>query len=189
MSARERSWPVPVALVALSAIPLTARTLRLSQVAGGPAVIPADHRFASLPIALVVHILGATIHALAGILQFVPKVSPPAPGLAPSGRPGGDRDRAARVDLGGLDDAVLRGVARHRRPAPRAPPGLRVRDDRLPRVRHDPRRIRRHHGHRPGRRPSATSRGTRRPARHRRAPRRSTRSVGSGHRRCWASCC
>lgn len=37
MSTRERSWPVPVALVALSMIPVTAGTLRLIQVAGGPA--------------------------------------------------------------------------------------------------------------------------------------------------------
>lgn len=74
MSARKRSWPVPAALVALSAIPLTAGTLRLIQLAGGPDVIPADHRFAGLPLALVVHILGATIFALAGILQFVPRV-------------------------------------------------------------------------------------------------------------------
>jgi uncharacterized membrane protein len=73
MSTRERSWPVPVALVALSAIPLTAGTLRLIQLAGGPAVIPADHRFASFPIPLVVHILGAATYALAGILQFVPR--------------------------------------------------------------------------------------------------------------------
>jgi hypothetical protein len=49
MSTRERSWPVPVALVALSAIPLMAGTLRLIQLAGGPAVILADHRFASFP--------------------------------------------------------------------------------------------------------------------------------------------
>jgi hypothetical protein len=47
MSTRERSWPV--ALAALSAIPLTAGTLRLTQLAGGPAVIPADHRFAGEP--------------------------------------------------------------------------------------------------------------------------------------------
>jgi uncharacterized membrane protein len=73
MSARERSWPVPVALVALSAIPLTAGTLRLIQLAGGPAVIPADHRFAGFPIALVAHILGATTFALAGMLQLVPR--------------------------------------------------------------------------------------------------------------------
>jgi hypothetical protein len=31
-------WPVPAALVALSAIPLTAGTLRPIQLAGGPAV-------------------------------------------------------------------------------------------------------------------------------------------------------
>ena len=73
MSTRERSWPVPVALVALSAIPLTAGTLRLIQLAGGPAVIPADHRFAGFPIALVVHILGATTYALAAIPQFAPR--------------------------------------------------------------------------------------------------------------------
>lgn len=73
MSTRERSWPVPAALAVLSAIPLTAGTLRLIQLAGGPAVIPADHRFASFPLPLVVHIVGATAYALAGILQFVPR--------------------------------------------------------------------------------------------------------------------
>src|SRR6185437_1739472 len=39
----------------------------------GPAVIPADHRFASFPLPLVVHIAGATAYALAGTLQFVPR--------------------------------------------------------------------------------------------------------------------
>jgi uncharacterized membrane protein len=73
MSTRERSWPVPLGLVALSAIPLTAGTLRLIQLAGGPAVFPADHRFASFPLPLVVHIVGATTYALVGILQFVPR--------------------------------------------------------------------------------------------------------------------
>ena len=73
MRTGERSWPVPVALVALSAIPLTAGTLRLIQLAGGPAVIPADHRFAGFPLPLVVHIVGATAYALVGILQFGPR--------------------------------------------------------------------------------------------------------------------
>ncbi len=73
MSTRERSWPVAVALVALSAIPLTAGTLRLIQLAGGPAVVPARHRFASFPLPLVVHIVGATTYALLGILQFLPR--------------------------------------------------------------------------------------------------------------------
>jgi uncharacterized membrane protein len=68
-----RGWPVPVALVALSAIPVAAGSLRLVQLAGGPELIPADHRFASFPAPLVVHILGAATYALVGILQFVPR--------------------------------------------------------------------------------------------------------------------
>ena len=71
---RPRSWPVPAALVALSAIPLTAGALRLVQLAGGPAVMPADHRFTGFPIALVVHIVGAALYAIVGALQFVPRL-------------------------------------------------------------------------------------------------------------------
>jgi len=74
MSTPGRSWPVPVALVALSAIPLTAGALRLVQLTGGPAVFPADHRFTGFPTALVVHIVGAAVFALLGVLQFVPGI-------------------------------------------------------------------------------------------------------------------
>ena len=91
MSTRERSWPVPVALVALSAIPLTAGTLRLIQLAGGPAVIPADHRFAGVPDrAGGAHPRRGDVRARRdpAVRATVP---PPAPGLAPSCRPGGGR--------------------------------------------------------------------------------------------------
>lgn len=67
-------WPVPAALVALSAIPLTAGTLRLVQLAGGPAVMPADDRFSGFPTALVVHIVGAAAYALGGAFQLVPRL-------------------------------------------------------------------------------------------------------------------
>ena len=40
---------MPVALVALSFIPLTAGSLRLLQLAGGPELIPADDRFTGFP--------------------------------------------------------------------------------------------------------------------------------------------
>ena len=70
---RPRSWPVPVGLVALSAIPLIAGTLRLVQLAGGPELIPADHRFVSSPLPVVVHIVGAATYALVGVLQLVPR--------------------------------------------------------------------------------------------------------------------
>jgi uncharacterized membrane protein len=71
---RPRTWPIPVALVALSAIPLTAGALRLVQLAGGPAVMPADPRFAGFPGALVAHIIGAAVFALVGAFQFVPRL-------------------------------------------------------------------------------------------------------------------
>ncbi len=73
MTTRERSWPVPLGLVALSAVPLTAGALRLVQLTGGPAVIPANHRFDSFVLPLVLHIVGAAVYALVGILQFVPR--------------------------------------------------------------------------------------------------------------------
>ena len=35
--------------------------------------MPADHRFAGFPAALVVHIVGAAVFALVGAFQFVPR--------------------------------------------------------------------------------------------------------------------
>ncbi|MDF1602733.1 DUF2306 domain-containing protein [Nocardioides sp. YIM 152315] len=64
---------IPVPLLVLSLIPLAAGALRLIQLAGGPEVIPADDRFAGLPVALVVHIVGAAGYALVGAFQFVPR--------------------------------------------------------------------------------------------------------------------
>jgi uncharacterized membrane protein YozB (DUF420 family) len=68
-----RGWLVPAALVALSAIPLAAGSLRLVQLAGGPDLMPPDHRFAGFPAALVVHIVGAAVFALVGAFQFLPR--------------------------------------------------------------------------------------------------------------------
>ena len=67
-------WPVPVALIALSFIPLVAGSLRLIQLLGGPEVIPADDRFTGFPAPLVVHILGAAVYAVVGVGQFVPRI-------------------------------------------------------------------------------------------------------------------
>ncbi len=67
-------WPVAAALTALSAIPLTAGTLRMVQLSGGPAVIPPDDRFSAFPAPVLVHVLAAVVVALAGALQFVPRL-------------------------------------------------------------------------------------------------------------------
>ncbi len=65
---------VPAALIALSAIPLTAGVLRLVQLSGGPELIPADDRFAGFPAALILHITGAAVYAVVGAFQFVPRL-------------------------------------------------------------------------------------------------------------------
>jgi uncharacterized membrane protein len=70
---QRRGWPVPAALVALSVIPLAAGSLRLVQLAGGPALMPADDRFGGFPAALVIHILGAATFAVVGAVQFAPR--------------------------------------------------------------------------------------------------------------------
>jgi uncharacterized membrane protein len=69
----KRSWPVPVALILLSLVPLLAGTLRVVQLLGGPVLIPADHRFADFPLPLIVHIVGAATYLVVGTLQFVPR--------------------------------------------------------------------------------------------------------------------
>jgi cytochrome bd-type quinol oxidase subunit 2 len=69
MSSRQRSWGVPAALVALSVIPVSAGTLRLIQLAGGPELIPADSRFSS-PLPLIIHIVSSAVFALVGAFQF-----------------------------------------------------------------------------------------------------------------------
>jgi hypothetical protein len=72
-SSRQRSWPVPVGVLVLSAVPLLAGLLRVVQLLGGPELIPADQRFAGFPLPLVAHIVGAGTYLLVGILQFVPR--------------------------------------------------------------------------------------------------------------------
>ena len=64
---------MPTALLMLGVIPVLAGTLRLVQLAGGPQVMPADHRFAGFPLPLVVHIVGAITYAIVGAFQFLPR--------------------------------------------------------------------------------------------------------------------
>ena len=63
-------WRTPAGLLALVAFPLLAGTLRLVEVAGGPAVLPANPRTTGAPVALVVHVLGAAAYAVGGALQL-----------------------------------------------------------------------------------------------------------------------
>ena len=65
---------MPSALLVLAAIPLLAGALRVIQLLGGPELIPADHRFADVPLPLVIHIVAAATYLVVGAFQFVPRL-------------------------------------------------------------------------------------------------------------------
>ena len=69
-SRRESSWRVPVALVALTTIPLVAGSLRLLEVAGGPQLLPTNPRIDASPAPLVLHVVAAAVFAVVGAFQF-----------------------------------------------------------------------------------------------------------------------
>jgi len=83
------TWRLPVALVALSLIPVLAGSARLAELAGGPALLPP--RFDPSPVPLVVHIVTVIIFAVLGAFQF--RISPGAPD------PGGTTPQAASSSL------------------------------------------------------------------------------------------
>ena len=71
--ARSATWRV-AALLALSAIPISAGIFRLTQLAGGAAITPANARFFAAPLPVVLHIFSVSVYAFLGAFQFVPSL-------------------------------------------------------------------------------------------------------------------
>jgi uncharacterized membrane protein len=69
IKARSAKWLV-TGLLLLSALPLAGGVFRLSQLAGGAEITPANARFFASPVPVVVHIVGAAVYALVGAFQF-----------------------------------------------------------------------------------------------------------------------
>jgi uncharacterized membrane protein len=65
-------WLAPVGLILLSLIPVLAGAARLTEVTGGAVMTAGNARFLDSPVAVVVHIVSATIFSLVGAFQFVP---------------------------------------------------------------------------------------------------------------------
>lgn len=66
---RSTWWLVP-GLLLLSAIPLIAGLFRLTQLASGAEITPANARFFASPLPVVVHIVSSAIFAILGAFQF-----------------------------------------------------------------------------------------------------------------------
>lgn len=69
---RRGLWLVPVGLILLNLIPVVSGSLRLTQLGGGPEVIPQADRFSDFPLPVITHIVSATIYSFVGALQFLP---------------------------------------------------------------------------------------------------------------------
>ena len=67
-------------LLVLSAIPLINGAVRLTQLAGGAAVTPANARFFASPVPVVLHIVSATVYAILGAFQFATRFRQRYPG-------------------------------------------------------------------------------------------------------------
>jgi uncharacterized membrane protein len=63
-------WLVPAALILLVIFPLTAGVFRLTQLAGGAQITPANARFFASPLPVVLHIVNAGLYAILGAFQF-----------------------------------------------------------------------------------------------------------------------
>ncbi len=69
--ARSAAWLV-IALLLLSAIPLAFGAVRLTQLAGGAEITPANARFFASPLPVVLHIVSASVYIILGAFQFAP---------------------------------------------------------------------------------------------------------------------
>ncbi|MDF2626187.1 MAG: hypothetical protein K0R39_18 [Symbiobacteriaceae bacterium] len=69
--ARSGKWLV-AGLLLLSAIPLAAGAFRLTELAGGAEITPANARFFAFPMPVVLHILCSSVYAILGAFQFAP---------------------------------------------------------------------------------------------------------------------
>lgn len=67
-------------LLFLSAIPMAAGAVRLTELTGGAAVTPDNARFFASPLPVVVHIVGASVFALLGAFQFSARFRRSRPG-------------------------------------------------------------------------------------------------------------
>lgn len=67
---RVSTWRVPLALVALSLIPVIAGSVRLTDLSTGSTHMPQDAHHPEMPLALVVHVVSAIAYSLLGAFQF-----------------------------------------------------------------------------------------------------------------------
>jgi uncharacterized membrane protein len=74
VKAKSGEWRIPAALILLTLIPVLAGIARLTGLAGGAQVTPANARFFALPQPVILHIISASVFCVLGAFQFMPGV-------------------------------------------------------------------------------------------------------------------
>jgi Predicted membrane protein (DUF2306) len=65
-------WLIPTGLILLTLIPITTGSLRLTQLGGGPAIMPEAARFTDFPLPVILHIVAGILFSIVGAFQFLP---------------------------------------------------------------------------------------------------------------------
>lgn len=65
-------WMLLACILLYSFVPNFAGLLRVAELSGGPAIIPANPRALSAPLPVILHIVGSFLFCLLGALQFMP---------------------------------------------------------------------------------------------------------------------
>lgn len=65
-------WLIPTGLILLSLIPIISGSLRLTQLSGGPELIPEAARFTGFPLPVILHIVAGILFSVVGAFQFLP---------------------------------------------------------------------------------------------------------------------
>jgi hypothetical protein len=65
-------WLIPAGLILLSLIPIITGSLRLTQLGGGPALMPEAARFTGFPLPVILHIVAGILFSIGGAFQFLP---------------------------------------------------------------------------------------------------------------------
>lgn len=66
------AFKIPLALIALSLVPMLGGLARLHSMSGGSPVTEDNARFVAAPLPILIHIVAATIYSLLGAFQFSP---------------------------------------------------------------------------------------------------------------------
>lgn len=76
-----REWAILATIIVFSFTPSFGGLVRVLELSGGPAIIPANPRALAEPLPIIAHILGSFVFCIGGAAQFLPSIRRDRPAL------------------------------------------------------------------------------------------------------------